>query len=550
MIDDDSRRAMTRQSMPAIPKFPVLLLVALLTVSNGAPALPPSLVAGALGAMVRAGPSGPVATTSTVQLYAARGEYEPFQIVVDARGGAVESVNVALSGLRSRGNVIDLSNVSVFREHYVHVRRGSRNLAGSNRPLGPGIYPDALIPIASGRSQLRLEAGERAVFWVDLFVPRQTEPGMYSGTVAVSGSSGSSSIPVSLRVWRQTLPLRPSLKSSFGMSGKHIGDGKTAELLLAHKLMPFLIKPERAVFYQESFGLSITGLPFFSNSNGRTCTMNHPPAVSAIQDAIARYPRDLESYVYAVDEIDRCPPIFPTLKQWARNIHSAGGKVLATVSPVRELMDDGSGTGRSAVDIWVMLPKMYDTARSQVQQVQRKGDEVWSYNALVQDNYSPKWQIDFDPIDYRIQAGFLSASLGLTGLLYSEIDTWKDDPWQNGGAFELEGFTFSGEDLLVYPGEPAGSDGPVPSMRLKWLRKGVEDFEYVDMLKRRGRGEWALEVVGGVAGDWKIWTRSDAALEAARRRLGDELDRLEAPVASQGEKAPPRDNARGPALNW
>ena len=43
-----------------------------------------------------------------------------------------------------------------------------------------------------------------------------------------------------------------------------------------------------------------------------------------------------------------------------------------------------------------------------MQQALAKGDAVWSYNTLVQDAYSPKWEIDFDPINFRIQPGVSS----------------------------------------------------------------------------------------------------------------------------------------------
>ena len=62
-----------------------------------------------------------------------------------------------------------------------------------------------------------------------------------------------------------------------------------------------------------------------------------------------------------------------------------------------------------------------------MQQALAKGDSLWSYNTLVQDPYSPKWEIDFDPINFRIQPGFISQSLGPTGMLY-----WR------GGRFHLQ----------------------------------------------------------------------------------------------------------------
>jgi hypothetical protein len=66
---------------------------------------------------------------------------------------------------------------------------------------------------------------------------------------------------------------------------------------------------------------------------------------------------------------------------------------LITMAPVPDLFDDGNG--RSAVDIWVLQPECYETSPANVGAVQGKGDLVLSYLALVQDNHSPWWEIDF-----------------------------------------------------------------------------------------------------------------------------------------------------------
>jgi hypothetical protein len=60
-------------------------------------------------------------------------------------------------------------------------------------------------------------------------------------------------------------------------------------------------------------------------------------------------------------------------------------------------------------------------------------------------------------------------------------------------------------------------------MRLKWLRDGGDDYDYVELLKKAGSGEWALEVTRSVGPDWRNWTRDPGELEAARKRLGDVL---------------------------
>ncbi len=123
--------------------------------------------------------------------------------------------------------------------------------------------------------------------------------------------------------------------------------------------------------------------------------------------------------------------------------------------------------------------------------------------------------------------GFLSQSQGVSGLLYWAVNSWAihsaPDPWNNLVYKENAEGIPPGEGWLVYPD---GHGGFVPSMRLKWIRKSVEDYEYVEMLKKAGRGDWALQVVKSVAGDWAHWSQDPEAIEKVRRQLGAELDRI------------------------
>jgi hypothetical protein len=187
----------------------------------------------------------------------------------------------------------------------------------------------------------------------------------------------------------------------------------------------------------------------------------------------------------------------------------------------------GAGSGRSAVDIWVVLPKLFEVTAPQIKEAIEKGDEVWSYNALAQDSYSPKWLINYAPINPRIQAGFLSQSLQLTGLMYWRIDRWSEDPWNDvNNVGDFSSANFPGEGLLVYPGADIGLRGVAPSIRLKQLRDGVEDFEYVEILKRLGKKDLAFDAARGIAPNWRNWSHEPAALEATRRRLGQQIHEL------------------------
>ncbi len=264
--------------------------------------------------------------------------------------------------------------------------------------------------------------------------------------------------------------------------------------------------------------------------------MSPAPPVSQFKARTAGQQPGVLLYDYSADEIGHCSNLYPTIQQWAYNMHQAGISNLVSMSPNPALYSDGSGTGRSAVDIWVLLPVMYNNAKSEVDHVLKKGDSVWSYNTLVQDAYSPKWEIDFDPVNFRIQPGFINQSLNLTGLLYWRIDRWTSDPWNNvnnTGAFSSA--NYPGEGMLVYPGQPVGVQGVVASMRLKWLRDGVEDYEYIQILKNLGKADLAMQIARSVGPDWTHWTRDARAIDSARQQLGEAINHNHEFDASAGD---------------
>lgn len=487
----------------------------------------------------RVGPDDPAGGGAQAQIRAARGEYESFQIVVRAPAGGLSSVNVEVTDLAGpQGAVIPHGNLTLYREHYVHVSSASGPSWnwGENEPLGPGWYPDGLIPFvnpATGEDlsgaaldavPFDLAGDKNQSIWVDVFVPRTAAAGLYTGSFTVTSDQGTATGRIELTVWNFTLPLKPSLRSSFEFWVEKFNVAAHQELL-RHRLSPLHVTTSDQRRLIDNFGLGSTHLGFWNRFDTSTCAMLPAPPVRDIKAAAAKQETDLLLFNYTADEIDKYTCAFDQLKQWARSLHQAGVKNLVTMKPVPELYDDGSGTGRSAVDIWVLLPIMYDQAKTEVAEVLAKGDEVWSYNTIVQDGYSPKWLIDFAPVNFRIQPGFINQSLHLSGLLYWKVDHWSSDPW-NEVDFPFSGLHYAGEGMLIYPGKQAGIQGVAPSMRLKWLRDGVDDYDYIELLKQAGRGDWALQLARQVGKDWHHWTRDPAELEAARRQLGEELHRL------------------------
>jgi hypothetical protein len=328
-----------------------------------------------------------------------------------------------------------------------------------------------------------------------------------------------------VRVWNFALPQAPTLKSSFLFFSA--GSLAAQRELLRNRLSPTAINPADQGQLIKEHGLNAVNTGPFSGADIGRCSMSSAPSAAQFKSLAGAQQPGLMLYDYSADEIGRCPSLYPSIKQWASNMHQAGIKNLITMSPTPALYDDGSGSGRSAVDIWVMLPVMYNNNKARVDEVLKKGDSAWSYNTLVQDAYSPKWEIDFDPINFRIQPGFISQSLNLTGILYWRVDRWVGDPWNNinnTGTFSSS--NYPGDGMLVYPGKAVGINGVAPSMRLKWLRDGVNDYDYVQILKNLGREDVAMQIARSIGPDWTNWTRDPNALEAARQKLGETIDEI------------------------
>lgn len=487
----------------------------------------------ATGSLERIRPEDPAQPLQPIELFAARGETESFQIVLSGAKG-VKAANLEVSDLRGPGSAIIRKNhLRLYRQHYVQVGEPSPSLGDANRSQGAGWYPDALIPFDAPGGRFKaipvdVNPGRNQPFWVDVSVPRDAVPGQYSGTYRVTAQNGTVEGSVRLTVWNFELPQRPRLLSFVPLWNTKT---KAARLeLLKHRLMPGRVEPGEVRELVSEFGLNSIDLGFWSGANAQTCRAKPAPPVAELAAARAARQSDVPIYNFAFDELDVCPnDLIPDIRAWVGNMRAAGVLHLSTLHPRHELLDDGNG--KPLVDIFAINAEMFEEAqRTGLWEAARaKGSSFWYYTALLNRDtpFAPQWLLDYSPMNWRISSGFLAYNLGFSGILGWAADFYDtsrgQDPWTD-VRYLNAGRAFNGDGLWFYPGRDVGLPGGiVPSLRAKWLRDGIEDYEYLSLLRARGLNLRVGTVAEEMARSFRDWQKDPAVLERARQRIGEVL---------------------------
>jgi hypothetical protein len=104
-----------------------------------------------------------------------------------------------------------------------------------------------------------------------------------------------------------------------------------------------------------------------------------------------------------------------------------------------------------------------------------------------------------------------------TNEAFRQKDAWKD----------VYLFGGNGDGTLFYPGRPDVIGGtthiPVESIRLKLVREGLEDYEYLALLSKLGGSKAATDAVNSFVRHTFDFDSSPEKLYAARKTLAEEI---------------------------
>jgi len=496
-----------------------------------------------------------------VDIEAARGEYEGFQVALlaPARHG-FENIGVEVEELKgSDGAVIPATNIE-----WGWIRDITTEWPDIPVPF-VGPIPDAIM---EGERSFDVVPGSFTPVYFRVGVDRDAKPGVYKGGVVFVSGGQRVRVPVTLKVRNFTLPVRASLKMAFSFFEgnyrkwyKHSSLTEEQQRYLYEFLLKYRISPNNIYDGSETYPARRFLEQYHDQINfftyGGVPSAKKPLPEETLKARVDRAVKVHEwvkekgmqeaGYVYLYDELGFFSDPLDAARQVMGALHKAmpDAKFMQTSFP-----DPRFDT---LFNVWCPLFEQFSIAdrRAKLEEKRREGHEIWWYAADNPSKPYPNFFLDHPVFDCRIIAT-LSWMYKVDGVLYwcinrewatnvSEKERWPEGEWKPWiySVFSGKRVYKNGMGNFVYP----GPDGRLlPSLRLENLRDGVEDYDYLCLLRdgieklrqQNGnpdllaRAEAVLVVPPSVARAVNDYASDPSHLLAWRTRLADMIEELAA----------------------
>jgi hypothetical protein len=521
--------------------------------------------------------------TNKIIVSGARNEHVPFQVVVSVpvppgrRPKAPTGLFITGSDLKSQdGKTIPKSQVSFFLEHYIM-------LYAKSGPIGQtGYWPDALVPIKEpfGMTAQYNVVKNRPV-WVDVTIPATTPAGTYHGTISVTQNDKTlETLNLELQVYNFTLPEKTKLVSYMNVSKSQLArfyhkDAKSPEIdKLTQKYYDFLYSRRMEPWFNDQLAprIAVEGdnvnvsfddarYDYYLNKlkSNRVLLETFPGDLEKLvkdEEFSSAFNKKVMSYLAQVktyfekhgwkDKLVFNSPIdepnskedYEDTRKWAAIVHEAapGIPFLATESPVSD--DPEWGELRGQVNNFSIHGNALNDpgVKKAIFEEDRKGGEMTWYISCDQIYPQPNYFIDAPAMD-PVMLPWITASYKMRGFLYWAANWWSEtpNPWLDAVTFISgflcsDGFVLNGEGSLMYPGDyvkrytsQPDVDGPITSLRFELLREGIEDYDYLTMLKDAGEDKFADSLVSKMVIDVSTFSRNVEELYAVRRAMAQRI---------------------------
>lgn len=493
-----------------------------------------------------------IPVSDRIEVYSAKNEYECFQILIYDVKKDLNNVVVDVSDLESIDgeNKISSSFIKVKEVGYVPTKKPYY------RTSYVGLWPDPLLK----KEKFNVKKGERKVLWVTIYIPDDTLPGQYKGSIGIiSENGGVSRLPLRVKVWNFRLPQTFHLKTAFDFYPQFTpkfyprkrGEGyqewkeRIAAVnedyfmsMLEYRISPILnLDPLSNDFEQRikkylNQGINAFAIGRYGGSFGNNWPKDKYDYLVSLYRRYAEVLRKDnlldKAYLYTWDEgkIGN-----PRVKEVTRLIHKADPELKNMVCYHGFWDAYKNPEWGKDIDIWCFQIANYNERLKN--KLESLGKEIWMYVSGPGGDY-PNLAIDFPAMDPRILP-WMCWKYKFKGFLYWAVNFTRVNPFEDAMNTDWQQ---NGNGLLFYPGE----DGPVPSLRLEIFRDGMEDYEYLYILSKKIKKaetkikgadkkkilEEARELldIHTIVRSLSNYTNKPKDLLQRRRRIGDMIEKL------------------------
>ncbi len=522
-------------------------------------------------------------TSAPLRIAAARGEFEPLQVVV--RSPTTEVLPVTAGALAKGADTLPAP--SVHRVDYVPI-----TTAGDHWDrFGP--WPDPLFPLDPGQA-VSLPAGQNQPLWLTVRVPWDAAPGVYRGTLSI----GSAVVPLEVEVWDFSLPRHIHLPSEWGFGWSSIvedvyqgyGDWECywemveafKQDFIDHRLIPKGVAWPAGLNYPggieydcdgdldpDAWGdwdFATIGGKYIHGDGGWNGGVGFPeflalgPTSNWPPDSLPysfcgvdrggvlgspAYQAKWTQYLAAVDDYlvsdDYTMAYYHIVNEpQTDEDYVISGQISALTEAaapqLRQLLSEQVEPAvynypGAKIDVWMPTISNYEPVKSHDRQ-QSHGEEVWWYYLYGDDPPLPNPILMSHPgLEARVTP-WLAWAERVDGLLHYSATDWSPNPWTTPNVTGQD----NGDGFFFYPPRQdggsldyCGQNGHrlVPSLRWENLRDGMEDYEYLWLLAggdpQVGIGNTADPFVAEIVQSRTLFSHVPTDLEATRRAIARRL---------------------------
>jgi hypothetical protein len=524
-----------------------------------------------------------------IVLIAANEGVDSVQVRIDSLSNGrnvLRSGNAANDPFDFRGREIEL-----FFERYLRIEKRSEWWLEGARPLPDkdhlGSIPDALVPYPVEMRRTGNEAGfsisseSTQTLWVDVYIPSSVSGGVYRGeaNVAVAGKRVFS-IPIMLTVFDFALPDTTHLSNQFfwaattAESRHGVKDSDSAYWSLFrnyartfHRHRMDLVDGRRTLEeFQKHLAPYYTGEAYTTEAgyegpgqgvgNGTYSIGTYDQPEQGWVSGF--YPNTREVWQRAADAWEgwfskHAPRVLrfkylddeAPYSQW-QDVKTRAGWIRSSAGPGKALRRAFttriSSAMVGAIDLWLVEGHAgwkdsggtsgFDIPRARERQA--AGDLVGIYNGM-RPSYGDPSAIDDFAADARINP-WICWKYKVDHYFYWETAFYADKPHNIWRAPRAGSLLYTGQDT-VFPAEDRHLRGPVMSIRLKNLRRGMQDYEYLTMARQLGipTAQYVDAVVQAAFNDYNgttftnqsdqpLWAQRGYVFERSRRALGELIE--------------------------